>query len=77
MIISIVSISSESPLKDLSIDASHISRQLILVEISGKSVGNHHGTVYCIANILGTTTIDDSLLGTEDTPFILLRIILE
>ena len=52
-------------------------RQLILVEISGKSVGNHHGTVYCIANILGTTTIDDSLLGTEDTPFILLRIILE
>jgi len=48
----------ESPRKDLSIDASHVSRQSILAEISGKSVGNHHGTIYQITNILETTMID-------------------
>jgi len=36
----------ESPQKDLSIDASHILRRLILAETLGRSAGNHHGTVY-------------------------------
>jgi len=37
---------TESHQEDLSIDASHISRQLILVEILSRSIGNHHVTVY-------------------------------
>jgi len=36
----------ESPQKDLLIDASHVSRQSILAEISGRSTGNYYGTVY-------------------------------
>jgi len=35
-----------SPYKALFIDTSHISRQSIMTEISGKSVGIYHGTVY-------------------------------
>jgi len=35
-----------SPQKDISIDASHVSRQLVLVEISDRSIGNYYGTVY-------------------------------
>jgi len=41
-----VSMATESPWKDLSIDASHVSRQSIMAEILGRSTGNHHGTVY-------------------------------
>jgi len=36
----------KSPRKDLSIDTSHISKQLIMAEILGRLTGNHHGTVY-------------------------------
>jgi len=42
----IVSMAMESPQKDLSIDTSHVLRQLVLAEISGRSIDNHHGTVY-------------------------------
>jgi len=35
----------ESPQEDLLINASHVSRQSILAKISGKSTGNHYGTV--------------------------------
>ena len=41
-----VSMATESPQKDLSINTSHVSRQSIMAEISGRSTGNHHGTVY-------------------------------
>jgi len=41
-----VSMATESPWKDLSIDTSHVSRQSIMAEILGRSTGNHHGTVY-------------------------------
>ena len=37
---------TESPQKDLLIDASHISRQSVLVEILSRSTGNHYVTVY-------------------------------
>jgi len=36
----------ESPQKDLSINASHVSRQLILAEILSRSTGNHYVTIY-------------------------------
>jgi len=36
----------ESPWKDLSIDTSHTSKQLVLAEILGRSTGNHYGTIY-------------------------------
>jgi len=42
----IVSMAMESPQKDLSIDTSHVLRKLVLAEISGGSIDNHHGTVY-------------------------------
>ena len=45
-IILTVSIAMESPQKDLLINASHVLRQLILVEILGRSTGNHYSTVY-------------------------------
>jgi len=41
-----VSIAMESPQKDLSINASHISRQSILAKISGRSIDNYYSTVY-------------------------------
>jgi len=41
-----VLIAMESPQKDLSIYTSHILRQSILAEISGRSTGNYYGTVY-------------------------------
>jgi len=41
-----VSMATESPQKYLSIDVSHVLRQLILAEILGKSTGNYYGTVY-------------------------------
>jgi len=41
-----VSKATESPQKDLLINASHILRQSILAEILSRSTGNHHVTVY-------------------------------
>jgi len=41
-----VSMTTKSPPEGLEIDNSHISRQLILAEILGRSTGNHHGTIY-------------------------------
>jgi len=37
---------TESPQKDLLIDASHVLRQSILAEILSRSTGNHHITIY-------------------------------
>ena len=39
-------IATESLQKDLSIGASHILRQLIMVEILGRSIDNYYSTVY-------------------------------
>jgi len=36
----------ESPQKNLSINTSHVLRQLVLAKISGKSIGNHYDTIY-------------------------------
>jgi len=52
-----VSMATESPWKDLSIGTSHTSKQSVLAEILGRSTGNHHGTIYQIANISETATI--------------------
>jgi len=41
-----VSMATESPQKDLPINTSHTSKQSVLAEISGRSTGNHHGTIY-------------------------------
>jgi len=41
-----VSIVSESPWKDYSIDTSHVLKQSVMAEILGRSTGNHYGTVY-------------------------------
>ena len=41
-----VSMATESPWKDLSIDTSHTSKQLVLAKILGRSTGNHYGTIY-------------------------------
>jgi len=41
-----VSMATESPQKELSINASHILRQSILAKILSRSTGNHHVTVY-------------------------------
>jgi len=41
-----VSKAMKSPQKDLSIDASYISRRSILAEILSRSTGNYHVTVY-------------------------------
>jgi len=68
-----VSMAMESSQKDLLIDASHISRQLILAEISGRSTGNHYGTIYQIANISETAMINASVLGSAEALFIMLR----
>ena len=53
-----VLIAMESPQKDLSIDASHVSRQLILAEILSRSIDNYHVTVYQITDISETTMIN-------------------
>jgi len=67
----------ESLQKDLSIDASHVSRQLILAEILGRSTSNYHGTVYYIADISETAMIDALVLGLSEALLILLRMSLE
>jgi len=41
-----VSRSTESPQKDLLINASHILRQSIMAKILSRSTGNHHVTIY-------------------------------
>jgi len=41
-----VSMATESPWKELSIDTSHILKQSVLAKILGRSTGNHYGTVY-------------------------------
>jgi len=41
-----VSKAIESPQKDLLIDVSHVSRQLILAKILSRSTSNYHVTVY-------------------------------
>ena len=46
----------KSPWKDLLINASHVLRQSILVEISGRSTGNYYSTI--IADVSETITID-------------------
>jgi len=72
-----VLMATESPQKDLLIDASYVLRQLILVEILGRSTGNHHGTVYQITNISKTAIIYALLLGIKEALFILLRMSLK
>jgi len=67
----------ESPLKNLSINSSHISKQSIMAEILGRSTGNHHGTVYQITNISETTMIYALLLGIREALFIPLRMSLK
>jgi len=73
----IFSMATKQSWKDLLINTSHVSRQSILAEISGKSTGNHHGTIYQIANILETTMIDTSVLDLAKALFIMLWISLE
>jgi len=46
LMILMASIAMESLQKDLSIGASHVLRQSIMVEILDRSTGNHYGTVY-------------------------------
>jgi len=46
LLILMVSVATESPQKDLLIDASNVSRQSVLAKISSRSTGNHHGTIY-------------------------------
>jgi len=41
-----VLMATESPWKDLLIDTSHISRQLILAEILSRSTSNYYVTIY-------------------------------
>ena len=44
--ISMVLIVPKSPYENLLIDISHVLRQSILAEISGKLVDNYYGTIY-------------------------------
>jgi len=44
--ISMVLMVPKSPYENLLIDISHVLRQSILAEISGKLVGNYYGTIY-------------------------------
>jgi len=67
----------ESPWKDLLINASYISRQLILAEILSRSTGNYYITIYQIANISETTMIDALVLDSAESFFITLRMSLE
>jgi len=41
-----VSMAPKSPWKDLSIDTSHVLKQLIMAKILGRSTGNHYSTIY-------------------------------
>ena len=41
-----VSMATESPWKDFSIDTSHVSKWSIMAKILGRSTGNHYGTIY-------------------------------
>jgi len=77
LMILIVLKATESPQKDLLINASHVSRQSILAEILSRSTRNHHVTVYQIANISETTMINASVLGSAEAFFITLRMSLE
>ena len=52
-----VSTATESPWEDLLIGTSHALKRSVLAEILGRSTGNHHVTVYQIANIAETATI--------------------
>ena len=63
----------ESPWKDLSIDTSHVLKQLIMAEISGRSTGNYYSTIYQITDISETAMIDVLLLGIREALFILLK----
>jgi len=67
----------ENPQKDLSINASHVSRWSILAEILSKSTSNHHVTIYLITNISETAMIDALVLGSAEAFFIMLRMSLE
>jgi len=67
----------ESSQKDLLINANHILRQSILAEILDRSTGNYYGTVYSIANISETTTINDLVLDSSEALFILLKMSLK
>jgi len=67
----------ESPWKDLLINASYISRQLILAEILSRSTGNYYITIYQIANISETAMIDALVLDSAESFFITLRMSLE
>ena len=48
-----------------------------MAEILSRSTGNHHVTVYYIADISETATIDALVLGSVEAFFIMLRISLE
>ena len=48
-----------------------------MAEISGRSIGNYHSTIYQIANISETAMIDALLLGIRKVLFILLRMSLK
>jgi len=48
-----------------------------MAKISGRSIGNHYGTIYQIANISETTMINALVLGSSEALFILLRMSLE
>jgi len=72
-----VLMATESFQKDLLINASYVLRQLILVEILGRSTGNYYGTVYQITNISKTAIIYALLLGVKEALFIPLRMSLK
>jgi len=46
LIILTVLMAMESPQKYISINTSHVLRQLVFAEILGRSTDNYHGTVY-------------------------------
>jgi len=48
-----------------------------MAEILSRSTGNHHVTVYEIANISETAVIDALVLGSAEAFFIMLRMSLE
>jgi len=46
LIILTILMTTRSPQKNLSIDASHVSRQSVLAKILSRLLGNHYGTIY-------------------------------
>jgi len=48
-----------------------------MAKISGRSTDNHHSTIYQIANILKTATINALLLGIRKALFLPLRMSLK